>query len=224
MKFFTIIKDSSERLPGKNFLNLGGKPLWVHTVSRFEEYEVYINTDSSRVDKEHLQNPDMVRIYSRSQEHIDWELESQSRGSPVNAMFEEFLDTYVQDEDEPIVLFHVTSPFIRLETVELAAKLLDEYSSVQSVQNIRDFAWMQGEAEYEPINFDEGLVSRTQDLPAIYLSRGAFFILTKRSFKINKSRDARPRYFYELDPIEAIEIDTEGDFNLAQAVSMGIGK
>jgi CMP-N-acetylneuraminic acid synthetase len=133
-------------------------------------------------------------------------------------MLADFLENYVEDEHEPIVLFHVTSPFIRLETVISAAKFLGEYNSVQSVQSVYDFAWLRAKNEYKPINFNEETVSRTQDLPPIYLSRGAFFILTKSSFSKSKTRDARPRYFYELSPIEAIEIDTPGDFALAQAV------
>jgi CMP-N-acetylneuraminic acid synthetase len=218
LKFFTIIKDSSERLPGKNFLDLGGAPLFLHTVSRFAEYEVFINTDSDKLSGNQHQLPETVTVFPRAKAHIDWEAESETRGSPVNAMLEDFLDNYVEDDHEPIVLFHVTSPFIKLETVKSAAKFLGEYNSVQSVQSIYDFAWLRDENEYKPINFNEKIVSRTQDLPPVYLSRGAFFILTKSSFRKSKTRDARPRYFYELSPIESIEIDTPGDFELAQAV------
>lgn len=222
MKFFTIVKDSSERLPGKNFLDLDGTPLWRHTVSRFSSHDVFVNTDSERLlSGADSTLPASVEIYKRSQEHVDWEKESDRRGSPVNAMLEEFFEKYVDKDDEPVVLFHVTSPFVQLETILDASRHLDAYSSVHSVQRISDFAWLERGEDYHPVNFNEEIVSRTQDLPSLLLSRGAFFILTKEAFKRGGSRDARPRYFYELGPIESIEIDTHGDFELARAVAKG---
>jgi len=222
LKFFTIVKDYSERLPGKNFLDLEGTPLWRHTVNRFSSHEVFVNTDSGRLlSADDSTIPDSVKIYKRSQEHVDWEAESDRRGSPVNAMLGEFFEKYVDEDDEPVVLFHVTSPFVRLETILDASRHLGAYSSVHSVQRIRDFAWLEGGGDHYPVNFSEDIVARTQDLPSLLLSRGAFFILTKEAFSRNSSRDARPRYFYELSPVESIEIDTSGDFALAQAVAKG---
>ncbi len=49
MKFFIIIKEESERLPNKNFLTLGGIPLYRHLLNGLALEDVYIDTDSDRI-------------------------------------------------------------------------------------------------------------------------------------------------------------------------------
>ena len=49
MKFFIIIKEESERLPNKNFLNLNGIPLYKHLLNELESVDVYVDTDSDRI-------------------------------------------------------------------------------------------------------------------------------------------------------------------------------
>ena len=40
MKFFIIIKEKSERLPNKNFLDLGGIPLYKHLLNELSTEDV----------------------------------------------------------------------------------------------------------------------------------------------------------------------------------------
>ena len=40
MKIFLFIKDKSERLPNKNFLQLGGVELYKHTLLKLKYFEV----------------------------------------------------------------------------------------------------------------------------------------------------------------------------------------
>lgn len=223
MKFFTIVKGQSERLPGKNFLDWGGVPLWRNAVEKFASYDVFVNTDSLAVLRA-VEDGGLpgVHAYSRTPDHIEWELDAESRGSPVNAMLGEFLEKFVVDDDEPVVLFHVTSPFLRLETVVQAAQLLGEFESVHSVQEVQDFAWVGRSGRQRAVNFVEGVVRRTQDLEPISLSRGAFFILTKAGFRKSGGRDTFPRALFPLSPLESIEIDTRDDFEFANLVRRGL--
>ena len=46
MKHFIIIKEHSERVANKNFLDLGGKPLYMHLLDELKGQEVFIDTDS----------------------------------------------------------------------------------------------------------------------------------------------------------------------------------
>ena len=46
MKFFIIIKEHSERVTSKNFLDLGGKPLYKHLLDELKGEDVFIDTDS----------------------------------------------------------------------------------------------------------------------------------------------------------------------------------
>ena len=49
MKIFLFIKDKSERLPNKNFLQLGGVELYKHTLLKLKDFEVYVDTDSKKI-------------------------------------------------------------------------------------------------------------------------------------------------------------------------------
>lgn len=218
MKCFTIIKKSSERVAGKNFLPLGNKPLWRHAVDALSDFSVFINTDSAElIDQVSALSRGNLHAYPRSATHIEWEREADTRGSPVNSMLHDFLEQFVTNPTEPVVLFHVTSPFIRPETILTAVSKLEEgYRSVQSVQSLQDFVWTRVEEHYVPLNFETDKVSRTQDLSPILVSRGAFFIMTKSGFLENRTRDVEPRFLFPLTPLEAVEIDTYEDYELAQ--------
>ena len=103
-----------------------------------------------------------------------------------------------------------------------AVEMLDRYASVSSVQRVQDFAWLVNGISPQPINFDASRVSRTQDLPSIFLSRGAFFIVSRDEFMKTETRNPEPHGFFELDPIQALEIDTPEDYELAKIVAEGL--
>ena len=52
MKVFTIIKENSERLPNKNFIDVNGHPLWWHLLSELDGMDVTVNTDSEKFIKQ----------------------------------------------------------------------------------------------------------------------------------------------------------------------------
>jgi CMP-N-acetylneuraminic acid synthetase len=128
-------------------------------------------------------------------------------------MIDRFLDEYVIDENEIIVTPHVTSPFIKLSTIQSASKMLNlGHDSVLACTKHHEFAYMNG----NPVNFNPSVVQKTQDLNPIIMGNGAFFIFTKKMFKKYKNRTGKTPYFYPLSFKESIEIDTEEDFELAQ--------
>lgn len=212
MKYFIIIKDQSERVHRKNFRLLGWKPLWRHLIDKLDGEQVYIDTDSGEILHD-CQRLDYVTAYARKQSHINLEYDPNFIVSPVLLMIDRFLDEHVEDEDEIIVTPHVTSPFLSVETIKLAAEKLKEgYDSVQACTEHKEFAYFEG----KPVNFDPDVVQKTQDLKPIVLGNGAFFIFTKKTFKENSNRVGKNPYFYPLDFKQAIEIDTHEDFDIAQ--------
>ena len=124
MKFFIIIKEHSERVANKNFLDLGGKPLYKHLLDKLKGEDVFIDTDSEKL-YESLKNSE-VTCYKRSTECINLEVDSSFKVSPALKMIGNFLEKYVTDENEIIVTPHVTSPFIKLSTIKDAAEKLNE--------------------------------------------------------------------------------------------------
>lgn len=217
MKYFIIIKDGSERIADKNFVELNHIPLWQNLILELIGEEVYIDTDSNRIldfFKNH-QELKSFHCYKRLQKHIDLENDKGFGVSPVLKMVERFLDEYVEDESEIIVTPHVTSPFIKKKTIENASLKLNEgYDSVQACTIHHEFAYFKG----KPVNFNPEVVSKTQDLEPIIIGNGAFFIFTKKTFKKYKHRTGINPYFYPIYFPEYIEIDTFDDLLLARAI------
>jgi len=224
MKVFTYIKNDSNRVKRKNFRSLdpakNKHPLWKNLIYELKEFDTYIDTDSKQVIRDCKKDFKNVTAYPRDQKFIDLENDPNNKASPALLMVDNFLDRYVENENECIVLTHVTSPFLTAETVKDAASYIGEYDFVHSIHSIQDFAWI-GDS-FKPVNFDPSYVQRTQDVEKIHFSSGAFFIFTKKSFKKYNNRIGPNTFYYPLNHVEAIEIDTEDDLEFAQIVLRGI--
>ena len=218
MKIFIIIKEISERIPKKNFQLLGDLPLWKHLVKELQDFNVYIDTDSKLVLNECV-DMDNVIAYPRKQKFIDFE---DGELSPALLMIDNFLDTFVEDDNEIIITTHVTSPFLKKETILDAVNILKKgiYDSIHSVTKHQEFSWL--ENNMEPINFKPDVVQKTQDLPSIIMSNGGFFIFKKKTFKQLNNRIGDNPYYYPLSIPESIEIDNYDDLNLARLVKKGL--
>lgn len=222
-KVFTYIKETSERLPNKNFRNLGGKALWKWVIEALDEFDVYVNTDSTDLYEE-LKKYSNVTPIRRSSKHIEWEENAKEFGSPVMDMVKEFIESHARS-NEDFAVVHVTSPFLKAETLNLAFELFERKNchSVHSVKKIQDFIMGTKHGVISPSNFTFSHISRTQDLDPIYQSIGAFFILNTVSLKRrNFQRLTSDSILYPIPSIEAIEIDDEEDFALAEVVARSL--
>ena len=224
MKIFTIIKDESKRIPNKNFIELNGYPLWWHLLSELDGLDVTVNTDSQKFIKE-LQKSNLksIKVIERDQKHIDWENDETIDSSPVEDMLFDFCETI--DKSEIVVLTHITSPFLKKETVFDAINMLQNHhkaKSIHSVLVIQDFAWLKNGSEVKPVNFFTNRVQRTQDLPPILVSKGAFFIAKASDILRQRKRLPQPLIFFPLNHTQAIEIDNFDDLEFAKSLK-GIG-
>ena len=220
MKIFTILKDESKRIPNKNFIELNGYPLWWHLLSELDGLDVTVNTDSQKFIKE-LQKSNLksIKVIERDQKHIDWENDETIDSSPVEDMLFDFCETI--DKSEIVVLTHITSPFLKKETVFDAINMLQNHhnaKSIHSVSVIQDFAWLKKGNEVRHINFFTNRVQRTQDLPPILVSKGAFFIAKASDISRQRKRLPQPLIFFPLNHTQAIEIDNFEDLEFAKSL------
>ena len=182
--------------------------------------KIFIDTDSETILKECKTDNLLANVfaYKRKIEFIKMEKDHIDNLSPSLLMIENFIDNHVIDENETIVLTHVTSPFLKKETISKAVSIYEEgkYDYAHSVVKEHNFAFL---SEFDkPINFNPQVVQKTQDLKPLYLSNGAFFIFNKKVFKRDKNRWGKNILFYFLDKIESIEIDYLEDLELARIV------
>ena len=206
---FIPIKLNNQRLPGKNTMMLGGRPLCDYIfktlcdVDGIDERYVYCSDEAI---KPYL--PDGIKFLKRDT-YLD--------GFQVKGL--EIIDHFVKDVDADIyVLTHVTQPFTKASSIENALKKVvsGEYDSAFSAVMLQDYMWKDG----KPFNYDMKNIVRTQDLDPIYMETGAFFIFRKEVFTELGQRIGNKPYIYEIDQFEAVDIDTAEDFEFAKAVAM----
>lgn len=115
-----------------------------------------------------------------------------------------------QVESEYYLLSHVTSPFLKSETLERAAQavLSGEYDSALTVRPIQTFCWYQG----KPLNYELTHVKRTQDLEPVYAETSACFLFPRQLMLDQGRRVGNRPYFMVTDFPESIDIDTYSDF------------
>lgn len=218
MKIFTIIKEESKRIPDKNFTNIDAHPLWWHLLSELDGLDVTVNTDSQKFLKQiQISNLKSIQVIKRNQKHIDWENDESIDSSPVESMLFDFCKTI--DRSETVVLTHVTSPFLKKETIFDAVDMLHNdpnAKSIHSVLQIQDFVWVKKNDKANPINFFTDRVQQTQNLAPILVSKGAFFIARAGDILDQRKRLPEPLIFFALDHIQAVEIDNVEDLEFAR--------
>ena len=224
MKIFTIIKEDSKRIPNKNFIEVNGQPLWWHLLSELQGLDVTVNTDSQKFIKQlEESNLKSISVIKGHQKHIDWENDKSIDSSPVEDMLFDFCKTL--DRSEIVVLTHITSPFLKKQTIFDAVEMLQNdqnAKSIHSVHQIQDFVWVKKKNEASPVNFQTDRVQQTQDLSPIFVSKGAFFIAKVGDILDQRKRLPEPLLFFSLDHVQSIEIDNFEDLDFAKLFKEGL--
>lgn len=207
------MRHHSERVAGKNYRKLGGLPLYHHIVRTLVACpsidEVVIDTDSPVIVEDALAAFPSVRILSRP-EHL--------RGDLV-PMTEVLFHDISQVEADCYLQTHSTNPFIRAETLERALGRWREerplFDSVFSVTRLQARLW---DSTCRPLNHNPWLLLRTQDLPPLYIENSCFYLFSAELMKSSRRRIGDRPLLFEMDPLEAVDIDTEQDFLFAEVL------
>lgn len=202
---FVPIKLDSERLKNKSILRLGDNflPYYIceSLLSLKELDAVYVFCSSESI-MEYI--PDDVQYVKRSKD-----LDGDAR---INKVIEAFWNAVDADL---YLMAHVTSPFLSPRSLResLLKVQCGEYDSAFSVEKIQKFTWYKG----QPLNYNTSDVARTQDLEPIYVETSAYWVFPKGTMRVGSNP-----YMQELGHIEAIDIDDEEDYHLAQVVLRGL--
>ena len=215
------MRHSSERVKGKNYRPLGGKPLYHHVVHALlatpSISRVLIDTDSDLIRADAAENLPSVDVVERPTHLRDGH-------TPMNDVL---ANTLTHVETDVVLQTHSTNPFVRPETYEDAIQQFfddEECDSVFGVTRIQGRLWTK---DLRPVNHDPAVLARTQDLDPIYLENSCFYIFTHESFARHANRLGSHPRAVEVDALEAVDIDEEVDFTLAEAIvhsGMAIGR
>jgi len=206
------MKGHSERVPDKNIRIIGGKPLfyWIlNTLTHCSTVEqVYVDTDSKKIAKMCKDTFNVSIIWRPRELRGDFISMNNILAYDIN---------YIGGRD--FLQTHATNPLIKAQTIDNAVKKyfsLNKFDSLFSVTKIQSRLY---DSSLKPINHDPSNLIRTQDLPVVYEENSNLYIFSIESFKNNKSnRIGKKPFLYEVDKLEAIDIDTREDFDLADAL------
>ncbi len=210
------MKAHSERVPGKNFRDLNGKPLyrWIlDTLLDVEEVDcVVINTDArQQLLDTGLEESERVQIRDRADElcgdfvSMNRILEDDIQAVPA--------DTYL--------MTHTTNPLLSAATIRGALVLYRrsvEDGSADSVFTVNKVQTRFYRENGSAVNHDPDNLIRTQDLEPWFEENSNLYIFSAASFAASGARiGVRPRMFV-MDATEAIDIDDAAGWALAEAV------
>ncbi len=204
------MRHHSQRVPGKNYREVAGKPLYAHileTLSRCGEVgQIVVDTDSPVIMEGVSRNYPSVRRIDRP-EHL--------RGEHVS-MNEILIHDVTEVPAEVYLQTHSTNPLVRPETVSRAIEtfLRDaQHDSLFSVTRLQNRLWT---ADGRAINHDPGRLIRTQDLPPVFLENSCIYLFRRQTLLERRNRIGANPLLFEIDPEEAWDVDTEFDLRMVE--------
>lgn len=210
---FVPMKGHSERVPGKNIRLLAGRPLYHWIVETLLEVDrvttVVIDTDSDEIAGDVTANFPSVRVLERPHE---------LRGDFV-PMHEILRYDASQVEEDLLLQTHSTNPLLRPETVDAALDAYlasDDHDSLFTVTawHTRLF-WPDG----SPVNHDPSELLRTQDLPPVYEENSCLYVFPRGVIERTGLRMGDQPLLFPIDAEEAVDIDEEIDFLVADLLA-----
>jgi len=201
------MRHHSQRVPGKNYRLLGGKPLYQHIIQTLlacpEITRVVVDTDSPEIASGLQQHFPQVLVIDRP-EHL------RADDIPMNEVLaydtsQVAADFYLQT--------HSTNPLLRSETISRAIQsflaVYPAYDSLFGVTRLQTRLWDQlGRA----INHNPAILLQTQDLPPVYEENSCMYLFTRQTLLARRNRLGERPMIWEINRSEAWDIDEEIDF------------
>lgn len=204
------MRHHSQRVPGKNYRPLAGKPLFQHIIETLlavpEIERVVVDTDSEPVmDGLRKRLPNVVILNRPENLRAD--------DIPMNEIL---LHDTAQVQADFYLQTHSTNPLLRPETVSRAIKtFLAAYPEKDSLFSVTRWQTRLYDQHGAAINHDPSVLLQTQELPPVYEENSCLYIFTRQNLFERHHRIGENPILFEIDPNEAWDIDEEFDFEIA---------
>jgi len=201
------MRHHSQRVPGKNYRPLAGKPLFHHIIGTLlsvpEIHQVVVDTDSAPV-------MDSLRKHFPHVQIIDRPGHLRADDVPMN-------DILIHDTDQfPADFYlqtHSTNPLLKPETVSRAmSAFLADYPTHDSLFSVTRWQTRLYDQDGRAINHDPKELIQTQNLPPVYEENSCIYIFNRGNLVAKKHRISDRPLMFEIDADEAWDIDEELDF------------
>lgn len=209
------MRHSSERVPGKNYRNFAGRPLYHYIISSLlscpEIKKIVVDTDSPIIKDGLAENYPQVMAIDRP-EHL------RAGTTPMNDVL---LHDVKQINADYYLQTHSTNPLLRTETISRAIQVFLEnhpmYDSLFSVTRAQTRLW---DSIARPINHNSAILLRTQDLPPVYEENSCIYIFSRDILETRHNRIGERPLMFAIGREEALDIDEEFDFKLAEILQI----
>jgi len=203
------MRHHSQRVPGKNYRQLAGKPLFQHIIDTLlavpEIDQIVVDTDSDPVLEGLRKDFPQVKIINRP-EHL------RADDVPMNDIL--LYDTG-QVRADFYLQTHSTNPLLRPATVSRAVQtFLSEYPNHDSLFSVTRWQRRLYDHQGKAINHDPSVLIQTQDLPPVYEENSCLYLFTRDNLLKRHHRIGERPTMFEINREEAWDIDEELDFEI----------
>jgi CMP-N-acetylneuraminic acid synthetase len=203
------MRHHSQRVPGKNYRLLEGKPLFQHIIETLQAVPeidtILVDTDSQPVIAGLRRDFPKVLVIDRPG-HLRADTISMNEiliydTSQVAA------DFYLQT--------HSTNPLLRPETISKAIQtFLADFPKHDSLLSVTRLQKRLYDRNGQALNHDPNVLIQTQDLPPVYEENSCMYIFTRQNLARRHNRLGERPLMFEMDAAEAWDIDEEFDFDI----------
>jgi CMP-N-acetylneuraminic acid synthetase len=201
------MRHHSQRVPGKNYRLLAGKPLFHHMLETLlavpQIAEIVVDTDSEPVMDGLRRHFPQVRILARP---------DRLRADEVSMN-----DILLYDTEQVAADFylqtHSTNPLLKPDTVQHAiTQFLANTPACDSLFSVTRLQTRLYDRQGRAINHDPTELIQTQDLPPVYEENSCLYIFTRANLLRRRHRIGEKPLMFEIEAAEAWDIDEELDF------------
>lgn len=207
---------SSKRLPGKNAKKLGNKPLisWTFDAAKKSKYidRLILTTDSAEISSLAIQQK--VEVPFKRPKSI-----SQDSSTMVETITHtlDWLDQNENKQYDYILILQPTSPFRTTQHIDEAIEKVIIQENIDAIVGTNNFSkkasWLR---RIDTRGYLANLINKTEK--SICLPNGAIYIIKSQSLLKYTTFYPEKTIPYSMDSISSIDIDTEDDFQLAEAI------
>lgn len=207
------MKANSERVKGKNFKKIAGKPLFQWILDTLLSVDVIdqivINTDAQDLlEKSGIDKSDRILIRNRKNELL-------GDMTSMNLILEDDINNVDADI---YLMTHTTNPLLKPKTIYSALDEFNKGDHVDSLFTVNRIQTRFYRDDRTPVNHNPGELLRTQDLEPWFEENSCLYLFTADSFEKTRSRIGKTPIMYETQPLESIDIDEADDWIMAEAV------
>ena len=205
------MRHHSQRVPGKNYRILAGKPLFHHIIESLLACdlisEVIVDTDSEPVMNGLRTLFPRVMVLERPEN-------LRHDSIPMNEILA--YDT-AQVEADFYLQTHSTNPLLRPGSIQRALQVfLSSYPMVDSLFSVTRLQTRLWDQLGRAINHNPAILLQTQDLPPVYEENSCMYLFTRQTLLSRRNRLGERPMMFEIDAAEAWDIDEELDFQIVE--------